>query len=168
MTSRARRIVSWARRILLLAIVLLVALFVRRYDVTHLPQDELSLGPRVPPGALLIMREITVAAEEVALGTYVEAVFEGQAGAGRYFSRVAGVPGETVVLEPVGGDLVEIIVAGRRTYALTTRDGPLRAGVIPAGMWLLIDPAPEQAAWDSRRTGLVRSEQLRRRILVAL
>jgi hypothetical protein len=167
-TSKARRIVSWARRVLLFAIVVLAALFVRRYDVMRLPAAERSLGEHVPPGALMILREISEASEEVGLGTYVEAAYAGEAGSGLFYSRVAGVPGELVALEPVGGDLLEVVVGGRRTYALTARDGPLKAGLIPPGSWLLIDPAPEAAGWDSRRTGLVRSSQLRRRILFSL
>jgi hypothetical protein len=104
----------------------------------------------------------------IGIGSLVEAEAEvsidGQQVRGRFVSRVAGVPGEEIVLRP-SAEGREIIVAGRRSWVVAPPASPLRAGTIPPDHYLLIDPLVGSKGYDSRSLGLIRRDQLTRKII---
>lgn len=160
----AGQVLGWARRLLIAAVLVMGYLLYTRYGIDRVPPGCHDLGREAPPGSTLILarvRERTV----LGLGTRVEAV-EGNR---RYFSQIAGVPGEEVrfVHEPDGPPrlLLDDRDTGVRLEPLRT---PLPSGEIPPDTFLLLDPDRQPGSADSRRLGLVPRAAIRRKILAVL
>ena len=166
--ARARGVQRTIRRLLLLVAVVLVALFLSRYDIEHLPPSVHDLEGRVRAGALMILGGIE-ADTPLGAGSLVEVVMEGPEGRRvRFFSEIAGVPGQVISLKPIPGKGLGLYLDGRTTWKVLPANTPLRPGPIPEGMYLLLDPNPPANGPDSRRLGLIPRAALRRRILFAL
>lgn len=175
-----RRIRPWCFRIGLTAAVIGLAILARRYDIERLSDEVHSLDGLVRRGAVLVFAMVD---ETTALGdgTLVEAevpapggvpgIVEGQRY--RVLSRIAAGPGQRIAFGAAAGGRFELLVDGRHTWSTflpAWQEGVdpgrrLKEGVIPAGHYLLLDPAANLDGFDSRRLGLLPRERLVRKIL---
>jgi len=155
-------------RVIVLAVLIIFLIHLNRsYDFQRLPEEVSKLQGEVEPGAFLVLAEIddeTV----IGVGTLVEIVVDTQDGPRRTFSQVAAMPGQKITLRgaPDGG--LEVFVDGKSTWHTAPGSTPIKAGLIPEGYYLLLDPAEAGDGPDSRRLGLVSRKMLRRKILYAL
>lgn len=161
----------WARRVGILSMVVIAGLIVRWYDFESLADAQWpALEGKVRQGAFLIFKKVD---EDTLLGdgSLVEAhvvvppVLSKRIGRndGVILTTIAGVPGDVIHLEPLADGRVELHVNGEPTGAnmwLSWQDGVapqirINGGPIPQGLVLLLNPAVDAEAIDSRKVGLV-------------
>ena len=169
--KRLAKAVRWIRRILIVGMVVTIALVWRNYEFEFLDAERhAAVAGKVRDGAILIYTRID---EDTVLGegTLVEAHVQ-VAGSladrlgrteGRILSEIRGLPGMVVSWLEKDDERREILLDGRRTFAVLRvtwqealdASAKIREGPIPAGHFLLINPAVDGEALDSRHVGLV-------------
>ena len=149
---------KWVKRGLITLVVVLVAIFIRRYDYSEVPENLSDLGSEAPPGSKLILARIRESSE-LGPGTLVQVEFQKRL----LLSKIVGVGGEEIVAKPEPGGF-ELRVGGRLVGSLHQL-GAIRTGPIPAGRFLLLDPNPSAGGADSRHVGFVTRAQIRRKVL---
>lgn len=165
----SRTVLIWGRRAVIVAVVVALAIIVRRYDFERLPSQCRDLEGVVRPGAMLVLTSVKDDTT-IGVGTIVEAhgefQLEGKVHAGLFVSRVRGVPGDDVTFRKVDGQGEwEVLVNGEHTWSFTKSRAKLSPGKIPEGHFLLLDPAPGHGGVDSRVVDLVPRTALRRKII---
>ncbi len=171
-----RRLRAWILGISAAVLILGLAMFAWRYDVESLDAGAAGVRGLIRSGAVVVFGPVD---EDAALGegSLVEAVVvngqpgggEGEGARGRILSRIAAGPGQLIRLEPRSGGRTEILIDGRRTWALLEpaagSTGPLREGPVPEGTYLLLNPDPDAPAVDSRQLGCIPRSAIVRKVL---
>ena len=168
--ERLVRLLWWLRRLALVVAVIFVALIFRWYDFERLADAQWeALSGKVRRGAFLVFATVD-ADTQLGVGSLVEASVDVPPALAQRIGRdrgvilsvIRGLPGSVVTFERAARH-VEIRVDGedtgavmelswQRDVAATLR---VREGPIPDGHYLLINPAVDAEAVDSRKVGLI-------------
>ncbi len=177
--ERLLKLLRWLRRLGTVAVVVLMALMIRWYDFEKLADEQWeALRGKVRRGAFLVFGVVD---EDTVLGagSIVEArvtvppKLARSMGRreGAILSEVRAVPGSMLTFKPAPGGMMELQVDGELTGARfdpawqeDVAEGlKLREGPLPDGCYLLINPAVDAEAVDSRKVGLVTRDALLRK-----
>ncbi|MCA9320074.1 MAG: hypothetical protein KDB53_05040 [Planctomycetes bacterium] len=171
----ARRMGQWLRRIrkvIYLAILGGIALFVWRYDLFTVPGDYQLLAPQhIEPGTKLVMQDVDEGTV-IGVGTilsYAPPGFDGQC-----LGVVAGLPGETIQIAADAAGWVKLVVGGRAERLAVPATHALVEGTIPVDQFLILNGDRRIMAEastdhpDSRRFGLIARSALRQKVVAPL
>jgi hypothetical protein len=169
--ERTVKLVARIRKFVYLGVLVGIAWFCIRYNVSTIPEDYNHLAPQhMPAGATVVTIDYD---NDVHLGIGSVVFFEAPGHKGEHaFGVVAGLPGETLMLLQEKPGEGQLQVEDRREILVLPLKHKLRSGVIPDDQFLILNGDRHLdsgvGAPDCRVFGLVPRENLRSKIITSL